>query len=140
MTPISADKKGQTRIALIHTNVQQICANWCNSCLNWVGLELSFYLIAQRRECRTRTSVVNDASPHQVAVQFWQDGRQIFGQPFAFGGRQCLDGSFNFGNCAHASGKLLRRACPVKRFQEPKKRAGNNPAHNGSSALSLTGC
>ena len=50
--------------------------------------------------------VVNDASPHQVAVQFWKDGRQIFGQPFAFGGRQCLDGSFNFGNCAHPSEKI----------------------------------
>ena len=47
-----------------------------------VGLELGLYLIAQRRECRTRTRVVNDASPHEVAVQFWQDGRQIFGQPF----------------------------------------------------------
>ena len=25
-----ADRKGQTRIALIHTNVQQIRGNWCN--------------------------------------------------------------------------------------------------------------
>src|SRR5215216_3101032 len=77
-----------------------------------IGLELGLYLIAQRRERRTRTRVVNDASPHEVAVQFWQDGRQIFSQPFAFGGRQCLDGSFDFGNCAHASGKITpARVC-----------------------------
>jgi hypothetical protein len=30
MTRMSADRKGQTRIALIHTNVQQIRGNWCN--------------------------------------------------------------------------------------------------------------
>src|SRR5438093_13329236 len=68
-----------------------------------VSPKLGLDFIAQRRERRTRTRVVNDASPHQVAVQFWQDGRQIFGQPFAFGGRQRLDGSFNFGNCAHVA-------------------------------------
>src|SRR5450432_1888649 len=53
--------------------------------------------IAQRRERGARTRIVYDALPFCIAVQFGKNGRQIIGQTLAFGGRQRLDGGFNFG-------------------------------------------
>ena len=47
MTRMSADRKGQTRIALIHTNVQQIRAIGVISVSTGLGLKLGLYLIAQ---------------------------------------------------------------------------------------------
>jgi len=34
-TRMNANRKGQTRIALIHTNDSSVSGNWCNSCLHW---------------------------------------------------------------------------------------------------------
>ena len=69
--------------------------------LNGIILELRGQLIAQGGQRRARARIVGEALPFQIAVEFRENGRQIFGQPFAVSGGQGFDGGFDFGNGAH---------------------------------------
>jgi hypothetical protein len=60
-----------------------------------ITLELLGDLIAQGEERRARTRIIGDALPLQIAVQFWQDGRQILAR------------------CSRSAGESARMAFPI---------------------------